>query len=126
MAKKILLVDDETIVIKSLSRLLEKEGYQVVSAASAQEALMRFEDIDFSLIISDIRMPGKNGLELIKEAQAHRKNAEKNKIPAILITGYADMACQQKDWRPLVEACLYKPFDSKELIEAVKRALDKS
>ena len=66
MAKKILLIDDEELIIKSLKKLLEKDGFTVFIAKNGQDALSLSDKETFDVIIADIRMPGINGVETIK------------------------------------------------------------
>ena len=58
MAKNILIIDDEELIIKSLKKLLEKNGYSVFIAKNGQDALVMAEEESFDLIVADIRMPG--------------------------------------------------------------------
>ena len=66
MAKKILVIDDEELIIKSLSKLLEKNGYEVFIAKNGQDAIAMTEEEIFDFIVADIRMPGMNGVETTK------------------------------------------------------------
>ena len=63
---RILVVDDEGIVLDSCRRILEPEGYEVLSARSADEALVAVEREDPSLLIADIKMPGNDGIYLVQ------------------------------------------------------------
>lgn len=65
MAKKILVIDDEEILTKSFSMLLEKSGYETYTAKNGQDAEILIESEDINLVICDIRMPGKNGIETV-------------------------------------------------------------
>ena len=121
MAKKILVIDDEPLVIKSLGRLLKNSGYDVVVTASAKEALEKIKETDFDLIISDVRMPGTNGIEAIKEIRGHLESANKSKIPEIFITGYADDNYYNEAVKLKVADYIYKPFDTKDLLEAIRK-----
>jgi CheY-like chemotaxis protein len=119
VAKNILVIDDEEIIIKTLSKLLEKNGYSVLVAKNGQDALAMIEEESFDLIVADIRMPGMNGVEIIQDIY---KNLGKS-IPTIFITGYADeeMKKSAKALKPI--AYIYKPFDMVELINKIKLAL---
>jgi len=123
MAKKILVIDDEEIIIRSLAKLLEKNGLEVFVTKTGQDALVMVEEEEFDLIISDIRMPGINGVEAIKGIFAYLKEMERSNPPVIFITGYADPICEQeaKELNPI--AYIYKPFDISALVEKVKEAL---
>ena len=123
MAKKILVIDDEELIIKSLKKLLEKNGFMVFVAKNGQDALIMAEEEDFDLIVADIRMPGINGIETIQSI--YEKLQEKNlkKIPAIFITGYADEEMRQKARALKPVAYIYKPFDISELVDKIGEVL---
>ncbi len=121
MKKKILLIDDEELVIKSLLRLLSVEGYEVVVAKSGVEATEKVKQADFDLIISDVRMPGLNGIETIEQIRDYLKRLNKKTIPEILITGYADIDKYEKAMDLKVVDYLYKPFDISDLLSLVKK-----
>jgi CheY-like chemotaxis protein len=117
MAKKILVIDDEELIIKSLVKLLEKNGYIVLTAKNGQDALVIAEDENFDLIIADIRMPGMNGVETVKTIYSSKK------IPVIFITGYANNEIKQKAKMLNPVAYIYKPFDILELVDKIKGVL---
>lgn len=120
MAKNILLIDDDELVTGSLRLLLKSEGYNVTVAGSGRQALEKVKDADFDLIISDVRMPGLDGIETIKRMRNYLKDANKNPIPEILITGYADQEKYAESAALNVKNYLYKPFDNGDLLRAVK------
>ena len=123
MAKKILIVEDEKLITKSLARLLDKKGYDTVIANTGEEAIQKVASSDFDLIISDIRMPEKDGIETIIEIRALLKKENKPIIPEILITGYADEEKYKSAIDLKVAGYLYKPFDTEDLMEAIEKAL---
>ena len=119
MSKKILIIEDEQIITKSLQRLLKKNGYEVEISNSGKEALEKIKDQEFSLVVSDIRMPDMDGIETIKAIRSYLQENNKSKVPEILITGYADEAKYQEALELKVAGYLYKPFDIKDFLEAV-------
>jgi len=123
MAKKILVIDDEELIIKSLAKLLEKNNYETFIAKTGQDALVMVEEEDFDLIISDIRMPGLNGIETVKNIYKSLEESGNNKPPVIFITGYASKECENeaKALNPI--DYIYKPFDISNLVSKVKGAL---
>jgi len=123
VAKKILIVEDEKLITKSLARLLDKKGYDTVIANTGEEAIQKVASSDFDLIISDIRMPEKDGIETIIEIRALLKKENKPIIPEILITGYADEEKYKSAIDLKVAGYLYKPFDTEDLLEAIENAL---
>jgi len=125
MSKKILIVDDEELIIRSLTKLLEKEGYSVLVVKNGADALAMTEEEDFDLIIADIRMPGINGVDTIASIFEDLEQKQKNKIPVIFITGYADKEVEEKAKTLKPAAYIYKPFDISTLVNKVKEVVDK-
>ena len=124
MVKNILVIDDEGLVTKSLQKLLKKEGFNAVIAASGQEAIEQCKGCDFDLIVSDIRMPQLDGIETIRKIRALLKDSGKQPIPEIFITGYADEDSYKSALELKVADYIYKPFDTKEFVNTIKRNLD--
>jgi CheY-like chemotaxis protein len=122
MAKKILLIDDEELIIRSLLKLLEKNGYEVFIAKNGQDAVIMAEEENFDLILADIRMPGINGVETVDNIYKKTKKSQK-KIPAIFMTGYADDLVEQKAKTLAPVAYVYKPFDKDGLLEKIKETI---
>ena len=120
MAKKILIIDDEELIIKSLSKLLEKNGYAVFIAKNGQDAIIMAEEKKFDLILADIRMPGMNGVETVREIYGGKV---KKNIPAIFITGYADEIAEEEAKKLAPEAYLYKPFDTDDLLDKIRKTI---
>lgn len=118
---KILLIDDDELVLESVAKILKKEGYATVLARDASEAIGKAEKQLFDLIISDIRMPGKNGVEAIREIRKLFNEKVRKDIPIIFITGYAEMGDQLKA-EHLGEVIL-KPFDLDRLVMTVREYL---
>ncbi|MEJ2738231.1 MAG: response regulator [Dehalococcoidia bacterium] len=89
--KPILIVDDEPIVRESIRDWLQDAGYQVYTAESGEEALSLIEKQDFSLIVIDVRLPGKTGIKILTEVKQ-----QKPQIKSIVITAYpsAEMAAE--------------------------------
>lgn len=123
MAKKILVIDDEELIIRSLSRLLEKNGYEVFIAKNGQDALVMNEEESFDLIIADIRMPGMDGVETARSISENLKKRNLKKIPVIFITGYADKEIEQKAKKLNPVAYIYKPFDIAEFTDKIRGIL---
>ena len=72
--KRILVIDDEELLIKTFDRLLEKQGYEVYTVKNGADAIVMVEEEQFDLIITDIRMPGDDGVETIKKIDEIQKN----------------------------------------------------
>ena len=119
MTYKIMVVDDEPANLRLLERLFRR-NYNVIVAASGQEALRLLEQHDVALLITDQRMPGMTGIELLKRTAEFRPH-----MVRIILTGYTDIGA-------LVEAIncgqvykyFTKPWNNEELRVTVKRALE--
>lgn len=121
MPKRILVIDDEELITKSLRKLLSREGYDIVIVQNSQDAVGAVKEADFDLIISDIRMPQLDGIETIQNIRNYLIKSNKKLIPEILITGYADLEKYNKAMELKVADYLYKPFDSADLLQTVKK-----
>lgn len=123
MPGKILVVDDEEIVIKTYIRVLEKQGYQVFYATHFSAALDIVKAHDFDLLLCDIRMPGQDGAKTTEQIQALRLQQGRKIVPVIFITGYADESLEKKVDYLKPAAYLYKPFDISKLLETIQLQL---
>ena len=81
--KPILIVEDETVMRESLRDWLTDSGYQVETAEEGEEALKTIAVQDFGLLILDLRLPGKDGLEILREARA-----KSPQLKGVIITAY--------------------------------------
>ncbi len=115
---KIMVVDDERRICENIEKILSKNNYEVVSAVSADEALEKMATESFSLLISDIIMPGKNGLELLKLVKE-----EWPLTKAVMITAYASTDTALKAIRMGALDYIPKPFTPDELRSTVEKAL---
>lgn len=121
MARKaILVVDDEKSQREILEMILSGEGYDVTTASSGEAALKFVADRRFDLVLTDLKMTGMSGIDLLKELVAYDKS-----IMVILLTahGTVDSAFEAKDFGAF--AYLQKPYDRERLLETVSRALNK-
>jgi DNA-binding NtrC family response regulator len=118
ISKKILVVDDDATTRRTLERFLTKEGYAVVTAVNANDALLAVHVDNPDIILSDIYMPGKTGLEL------HSMITELNlKIPMILMTGQDDMPTTVKAMQQGAYDYLSKPLDLERLNAVLARLI---
>ena len=120
MGKKILVIDDDKLVLGTLKRLLKTEGYNVATGQSGDEALERIRQSNFDLIISDIRMPGIDGLETLKEIRAYLSKEGRERIPELVITGYDNDDNRKRATESKVAGYITKPFDLKELLTNIE------
>ncbi|MBX2859526.1 MAG: sigma-54-dependent Fis family transcriptional regulator, partial [Cellvibrionaceae bacterium] len=117
---QIILVDDEAQVRQSLSQALEIKGYQVLALDSAEAAIAKITRELNGVVISDYHMPGKNGIELLRQI-----NAMDAEIPVIILTGHADVEVAVEAMRSGAYDFLEKPFSMQRLSEKVARAAEK-
>lgn len=124
MKQRILLIDDEELITRTLAGALEKAGYEVMVAKNGADAVVMAEEEDFDLVISDIRMPGPDGVATVKKIMATAAGKGKGAQPAIFMTGYADDTAEKKARELKPQAFFYKPFDYPEFLLRVRRALE--
>jgi CheY-like chemotaxis protein len=118
--KKVLVVDDEPDIRDILTFEFELYDVIVTQACEAEEALKLIETQDFDLIVSDIRMPGGDGLTLIKGL----KQGPKAHVPLIFVSGFADLSLSEA-YDLGAEGVFQKPFEFEDLISAASRCLQK-
>jgi two-component system, NtrC family, response regulator len=114
----ILVVDDEKNYLLVLKELLGGEGYEVVIAQSASEALKVFQEKELDLVITDMKMPGMNGMELLgvlKEKDLH--------LPVIMMTAYGTVEKAVEAMKKGAYDYILKPFDNEELKKTVSKGL---
>jgi DNA-binding NtrC family response regulator len=118
--ERILVVDDEENVLVLFKRILAKEGYEVECASSGFEALEKLEDDTFDLVLTDLKMNGMDGMDLVRKSKAL-----KPAVPFVMITAYGTIQAAMTAGKEGVENFLVKPVDIEELKSAVKKALQK-
>ena len=119
-SKQVILIDDEQAVRMAISQTLQLEDFVVAEFASAQGVVEKLS-LDWSgVIVSDINLPGKSGLELFEEVK--KIDAE---IPFILITGHGDISMAVSAIRDGAYDFIEKPFSNEDFLEVVRRASDK-
>ena len=117
MPKNILVIDDDVLVLKTVKKLLDREGYIVETAKSATEAIEKLKDHVFNLIISDVRMPVMDGIEFLERIK------KENKTPVIYITGYASEEAPIRALKLGAKDYVLKPFDIDKLLDSIKNNL---
>ena len=120
MEDQILIVDDEEMICSIMARRLSREGYACVTARNGREALNQFYKETFSLILSDIRMPEMDGIELLKKVKAVNP-----KMMMIMVTAYADIEMAVEAMRLGAYDFLTKPVNLELVILSVRNALEK-
>lgn len=115
---RILVVDDDEIFLDAVTKNLVAEGFQVVTAINGKQALEFFNEQNPDLIISDIRMPEMDGVELIKAIRT------KSRVPMILMTGFAEIMETKAAYDLGANEFIPKPFKFEELSAAIGRCLN--
>ena len=115
---KVLVVDDEDVVHASIQRILTRYGYEVVGVTSGQEGLDLMVQEAFDVVITDLMMPGMNGVKMLAEMKER-----KIETPAIMITGYPTIKTAVEALRLGAVDYIPKPFTRKELLNPLNRAL---
>ncbi|MBU0681964.1 MAG: sigma-54 dependent transcriptional regulator [Proteobacteria bacterium] len=120
---RILVVDDEKIAVRNLQHILEKEGYEVETASGGAQALQvldRAEDNEFDLVLTDLKMPGVDGMAVLAKTKLRYPDAE-----VIMITGYATVDSAIEALKAGAYHYIAKPFKLDEVRRVVKEALEK-
>ncbi len=117
---RILLAEDDTAMRTYLARALEKAGYSVVAVADGLEALPHLNNEVFDLLVSDIVMPGMDGIEL-----ARRCNEKSPRTKVMFITGFAAVSMRARSEAPEARM-LTKPFHLRDLVDQIDRLFQTS
>lgn len=116
----ILILDDEPIVSKRLQPSLEKKGYEVEIFTESMKALQRLREREFDIVITDLKMEGVDGMQILAEVKQRSPRTE-----VIVITGFATMETAKESFRQGVLDFLAKPFKLGEIAEVIRRAEEK-
>jgi DNA-binding NtrC family response regulator len=114
---RIMVLDDEPIVCKRLKPALEKQGYEVDTFTQSSDAMEQIKQIDYDIIVTDLKMKGVDGMELLTEAKRRSPRTE-----VIVITGFATLETARQSFQKGVFDFIAKPFKLSEIQEVVKRA----
>jgi DNA-binding NtrC family response regulator len=114
----VLVVDDDLHILEVIDARLSAAGYRVITAPSAREALESLRGCEMDLLISDIRMPGMGGMELLSEARLLCPE-----IPVILLTAYGTIPDAVTAIKAGAVEYLTKPFDGRELLRKIETTL---
>ena len=117
MAKRILLVDDEPLILKGLKYTLEQEGYETDSATDGEEALKKFEDSAYDLILLDVMLPKKDGIEVCQRIR------ESSDVPIIMLTAKGEDMDKILGLEYGADDYMTKPFNILEVKARIKTIL---
>ena len=120
MARKILLVDDEPLILKGLKYSLEQDGYLTDSAMDGEEALAKFFAGEYDLILLDVMLPGMDGWGVLGKIR------EESDVPVIMLTAKSDTMDRIQGLDLGADDYMVKPFEAKELIARIKAVMRRS
>lgn len=117
--RKVLFTDDESSILRAFKRLFRKEDFEVITADSFDRAMDEMQKEALDVIITDFRMPGKDGVEVLTEAQRLHPHSQR-----VILSGYFDAPKVNNAMKQgIVMLCLYKPWDDIDLKIQVKQLL---
>ena len=116
---KILVVDDERDICRALEFLLSREGYKIVTTHNGQDAVKKIENEEFDLVLSDLKMEGMNGLEVLEKALAINPN-----LIVIIMTAFASVESAVEAMKKGASDYIVKPFINEDVKMTVKRLLE--
>jgi DNA-binding NtrC family response regulator len=115
----ILVVDDESEIREGLELLLKTEGYQVSSAETAQSGLSQLEEHPFDLLLLDVSLPDRNGIEMLKDVHRHDPH-----LPIVLITAFGSIEMARAAFKSGAMDYITKPWSNDELLAQVAQAVE--
>ena len=116
----VLVVDDAPNTLELLERQLGAQGYRVFAAGRVEAAVGVLQELPIDLVITDLKMPEGDGLDLVRHVRENYRNTE-----VMMITGYASIDGAVSAVKAGAEEYLAKPFTEEELLDAVRRVLEK-
>ncbi len=117
-AHRVLIVDDEPMVTRSCKRILTEAGYEVDTSESGREGVDRALEGNFDLVVTDLKMPDFDGMELVRTLRNRRPGTA-----VVVITGYGTVRSAVEATKMGVAEYIEKPFTPEEITEAANRAL---
>lgn len=123
MEKKILIVDDDRIVLESCKRVLESEGFEVVLVSSAIDAIEQLEKKSFDLMLMDVKMPEKDGVYLLEKIREKWPLDDWPELPVLVMSGYPTPETIHDLKKQGARDFIPKPFTPDELFLSVQKSL---
>ncbi|MBU0575964.1 MAG: sigma-54 dependent transcriptional regulator, partial [Proteobacteria bacterium] len=115
----LLVVDDEAVIREGMRRILASQGYHVETSASGRTAIEIIQEQDFDVVITDLKMPGMDGIEVLKTIRILQPE-----VPVIIITGYSTVDTAVEAMKNGAFDYIAKPFTSDLIIEKVQKAIN--
>src|SRR5437867_426697 len=119
MKHRILIVEDDEIFLRPLQRTLEVEGYDVLVVGSGEEAMELLKSDDVDLVLTDKRLPGVDGVELVRRIKSDHPD-----LAVVVMTAYGTIGSAVEAMRLGAEDYLVKPFDAAEVLMVLRRAIE--
>ena len=116
---KVLVIDDEKVVLDSVNKILTDEGYDVTTNLSGRDGLTEALHADYDIVLTDIRMPDIGGMKVLRDIKRSKPS-----LPVIMITGYASVQSSVQAMKLGAADYVEKPFTPDQLIKAVDTALE--
>lgn len=116
--KKVLVIDDEQIVLDSVIKILSSGPYTVDITLSGQEGIRRVLKNDYDLVLTDVRMPDISGKLVLYEIKRHKPS-----LPVVIITGFSSIGSARETMKMGASDYLEKPFSPDELLRVVENAM---
>jgi DNA-binding NtrC family response regulator len=117
-AGSVLIIDDEAEIRESLQTLLELEGFAVETAPSGEDGLQRIGEHPFDLVLLDLTLPGRNGIEILEDIRSHDAH-----LPVIMITAYGTVENAVRAMQAGAANFVQKPWDNEKLVADVRAAV---
>src|SRR5213082_221994 len=117
-SRTVLIIDDEAAIRESLETLLELEGYAVESASSGEEGMARLGDRSFDLVLLDLALPDRNGIDLLAEIHAHAPH-----LSVLMLTAYGTVENAVRAMQAGASNFVQKPWDNEKLLADVRAAV---
>ena len=114
----VLIVDDETEIRESLQTLLEIEGFEVETAGTGEDGLAQMANRPFDLVLLDLALPGRDGMEILADIRAHD-----SQLPVIMITAYGTVENAVRAMQAGAANFVQKPWDNEKLLADIRAAV---
>ena len=116
---RVLVVDDETNMRRTLADILRNEGYEVATAATGEEAVQRCSEADYDIVLMDVRMPGMDGVEAFRRIRRHQEG-----VRVILMSAYSMEDLKHAALDEGAIAFLTKPLDLDQAVRLISEVKD--
>ncbi len=119
MKMRILICEDNKLALRTLTAVLQREGYEIHTASDGNASLMLIQQDSYDLIIVDIHLPFHSGLELIKFLRSDLKKD----TPVLIITAFSDPQVQQQAGELGIQGYIVKPFNPSDILKKIRSIL---